>query len=75
MPSLVEIGPMFLEMENVFSLFGNYLPLRERCDHVNVLITGGSYLRGYAFLVQSTGTKFRGIAIPIDVSILIHKDR
>ena len=30
----------------------------------NVLITTGSYLRGFAFLVQSAGTKFRGIAIP-----------
>ena len=31
---------------------------------VNVLITAGSYLRGFAFLVKSAGTKFRGIALP-----------
>ena len=37
---------------------------------VNILITAGLYLRGFAFLVQSAGTKFRAIAIP-----LIHKDR
>ena len=29
----------------------------------NVLITTGSYLRRFAFLVQSAGTKFRGITI------------
>ena len=31
---------------------------------VNVLITAGSYLSGFAFLVQSAGTKFLWIAIP-----------